>query len=173
MKTTIVRLDLGMSRIAGFTVYDDITKEFQEKTPKEITTLIKKNELNGLKLVNNKIELDTEGFNMKNLMIKSGVGKFRKMHETDTIINCMYAVVRVIKFDDNTVYEVINNRCARIKIDENRIKMLYEIGYVAGIILVKNRIDICKGVTIEDRRNKKCSMQVDEAEKIKNIQKKK
>lgn len=165
MKTVIGRIDLGQTRTAGYTIYDEATKEFQEKTPKEVIMLIKNNELNGLKLVNNKIELDTDGFNMKNLMIKSGVGKFRKMYEEDTIINCMYAIVRVIRYDDDNVYEIINNRCARIKINENRVKMLYEIGYVAGIRLVKNRIDICKGVTIEDRRNKKRSIKGDEVEK--------
>lgn len=33
--------------------------------------------------------LDSNGVNIRYLMIKSGGGKFRKIHEVDTIINCM------------------------------------------------------------------------------------
>lgn len=150
MKTVIARLDLGQTRIAGYLVYDSKSKEFQEKTPKEIATLINKNELNGLKITDGKVELDSN-FRVNNLMVKSGVGKFRKLYDDDTVINCIYAVVKVIRYDDNTVYEVINNRCARVKMNEERVKMLIEIGIVYGVKLIKNEISICKGVETDDR----------------------
>lgn len=155
-RTVICRLDLGYTRISGFTLYDGSSKEFQEKTPKEVKELIKKGQVNGLKLVNGEIELDKEGFNQQNLMIKTGVGKYRQLHEKDTLINCMYAVVKVIKNDKETVYEVINNRYARVKIIEDKLKVLYDIGgFIAGVIIEKNKIKICNGVEVEDNRTLK------------------
>ena len=58
MKTVICRLDLGYTRIAGYLLYDSITQEFVETTPREVKELIKKDMVNGLKLLNNQIELD-------------------------------------------------------------------------------------------------------------------
>lgn len=154
MKTVVCRLDLGMTRVAGYTLYSEITKEFQEITPKEVKDLITHGQVNGLKLIEGQIELDTECFNTRNLMVKSAVGKYRPMYNTDSIINSMYAVVRVIENDndDGKVYEIVSNKCARVKVTPERLKMLMEIGYVAGVRLLNGQIEVCKGVTIEDKR---------------------
>ncbi|NFN49274.1 hypothetical protein FDB52_12095 [Clostridium botulinum] len=148
-KTVVNRIDLGNTRIAGYTLYDEISKEFQETTPKQIKILIKNDVLNGLKLVNDEIKLDTEGFNMCNLMIKSGIGNYRKLYEDNKIINCMYSVVRVLKTDTNIFYEIVSNKCSRTKVTTERLKMLIEMGYVAGVRLIKDKIEVCNGVTIE------------------------
>lgn len=164
MKTVIARLDLGVTRVAGFCFYNDSTGEFEEKTPKQVKDLIKKHEVNGLILKNDQIELDKDGFNTTNIMIKTGVGKFRPLYETDSIVNCMYAVVRVILYDDKTVYEVINNRCARKKFSKEKLKLLIELGNVAGVILVDNNITVCNGVIIEDLRNNKKDVEAEQSE---------
>jgi len=153
MKTIVCRLDLGQTRVSGYTLYDEITCEFQETTPREVKELIKRNQVNGLKLVNGDIELDTEGFNQMNLIVKSAVGKYRNLYPADTMVNCTYAVVRVIETNNGRIYETVNNRCARVKITPERLKMLIEIkGYVAGVRLVEGKIEICKGVSILDKR---------------------
>jgi hypothetical protein len=154
-KTVISRIDLGFTRIAGYTLYDEVSREFQETTPKEVKDLIGRGQVNGLKLVDGEIELDTDGFCMSNLMVKSAVGKFRTLYPTTSIVNCMYAVVRVIETDNGRLYEVINNKCARVKVTPEKLKILMEIGYVAGVKMgAYGEIEICKGVTIEDKRTK-------------------
>lgn len=153
MKILANRIDLGLTRIAGFNLYCSESRAFEETTPKDVKALIKRNQVNGLKLVNGEIVLDTEGFNMRNLMVKSGVGKYRSLFPADTMVNCMYAVVRVIDTDNGRIYETVNNKCARVKVTPEKLNMLMEMGYVAGVKKNdKGVIEICKGVTIEDKR---------------------
>lgn len=154
MKTVICRLDLGLTRIAGYTIYNEVTREFEETTPKEVKHLIKNKEVNGLGLNGDEIILDAETFNMNNLMIKSGVGKFRALHDTNKIVNCMYAVVRVIELDKGRLFEIISSKYGRIKVTSERLRILIETAHVAGVKIVNNKIQICKGVTLEDRRIK-------------------
>ncbi|WP_078697584.1 hypothetical protein [Caloramator quimbayensis] len=154
-KTAINRIDLGMTRIAGYTLYDEVSREFQETTPKEVKDLINRGQVNGLKLVDGEIELDKDVFCMSNLMVKSAVGKYRTLYPTTSIVNCMYAVVRVIETDNGRLYEIINNKCARVKVTPEKLKILMEIGYVAGVKMgACGEIELCKGVTIEDKRTK-------------------
>lgn len=154
-KTAINRIDLGMTRIAGYTLYDEVSREFQETTPKEVKDLISRGQVNGLKLVDGEIELDKDVFCMSNLMVKSAVGKYRTLYPTTSIVNCMYAVVRVIETDNGRLYEIINNKCARVKVTPEKLKILMEIGYVAGVKMGEcGEIELCKGVTIEDKRTK-------------------
>lgn len=156
MKTVSNRLDLGVTRNVGFTLFDEISREFQETTIGEVKKLVKLKQVNGLvMLANGEIELDREGFNMKNLMVKSAVGRYRKLYTSDSVVvSCMYAVVRVIVTDNGKLYETISNKCARVKITPERLKMLMEMGYVAGVRMGGGGIEICKGVTIVDRRSK-------------------
>lgn len=154
MKTVICRMDLGLTRIAGYILYNEVTREFEETTPKEVKYLIKNKEVNGLGLNGDEIVLDTEAFNMNNLMIKSGVGKFRMLYDTNKIVNCMYAVVRVIETDKYKLFEIISSKYGRIKVTSERLRILIETAHVAGVKIVNNKIQVCKGVTIEDRRIK-------------------
>ncbi|MFL0194331.1 hypothetical protein ACJDU8_01890 [Clostridium sp. WILCCON 0269] len=154
MKTVVSRIDLGMTRIAGYTLYDEMSHEFLEVTPKEVKALISCGQVNGLKLVNGEVELDRESFNMSNLMVKSGVGKFRTLFPSSSMANCMYAVVRVIQTDNGNLYEIVSNKCARVTVAIEHLKMLMEIGYVAGVKMLDQKIEICHGVTFEDKTSR-------------------
>lgn len=156
MRTAICRLDLGFTRVAGFTIYNAASKDFDETTPREVKDLIKQAGVNGIRLNKDEdIELDAEGFNMHNLMVKSACGKYRTLYPTTSIVNCMYAVVRVIETDNGRLYEVINNKCGRVKITPDRLKILIEVGCVAGVKMgADGEIEICKGVIIENKRTK-------------------
>jgi len=142
MKTVICRLDLGYTRIAGYTLYDDVTEEFHETTPREVKELIKKDQVNGLKLVNDEIVLDTEGFNQRNLMIKSAVGKYRPLYDTDSLVTRMYAVLDVVDNGGELMYEVITNYCGRKLMTEEFVRTLSSIGYVAGAIITDEKIKL-------------------------------
>lgn len=154
MKTVVSRIDLGMTRIAGYTLYDEMSHEFLEVTPKEVKALISCGQVNGLKLINGEIELDRESFNMSNLMVKSGVGKFRTLFPSSSMTNCMYAVARVIQTDNGNLYEIVSNKCARVTVAIEHLKMLMEIGYVAGVKMLNQKIEICHGVTFEDKTSR-------------------
>lgn len=154
MKTVANRLDLGKTRIAGFCLYCSESKDFIETTPNEVKTLINQGQVNGLKLVDGRIELDTENFNIHNLMIKSSVGRYRTLYADDCMVTCMYAVVSMLEIDNNSqIFEIINNRCGRIWITSERLKMLIQMGNVAGVRLVNGEIELCKGVSIENRKS--------------------
>ena len=158
MKTVIARIDLGMTRTAGYLIYFPETLEFVEMTPKEVKQLIKTYGINGLKLVNNEIELD-EAFNQRNLMIRTGVGRYRQLYESENMINRMFAVTKHIIDNDGERYEIINNRCGRNEVTSEKLKVLMEIGFVAGVRFKgsNKKIEVCKGVIIEDRRKDKAS----------------
>ena len=156
MKTVVNRIDLGITRIAGYNLFCSETREFQETTPREVKALVNQGQVNGLKLLNGEvIELDTDGFNMRNLKIKSAVGKFRTLYPADNMMN-MFAVVRVIETDDGCrLYEIISNKCARVKITHERLNRMIEMGYyVAGVRMVEGKIKVCDGVTIQNKRSK-------------------
>lgn len=161
MRTVCCRLDLGVTRIAGYTLYNENNHDFEETTPKAVKNLIIQGEVKGLKLKNGEIEIDEEGFYISNLIIKSSVGRYRPLYPTASIVSCMYALVRVIiKTDNETIYEIISNKCARLKFSTEQLKGLIEIGgYVAGVRMINNEIEVCKGVRIDDRRSK--SEQID------------
>ena len=142
MKTVICRLDLGYTRIAGYTLYDDLTEEFHETTPRDVKELIRKNQVNGLKLFENEIVIDTEGFNQRNLMIKSAVGKYRPLNATDSLVTRMYAVLDVVDCGGELKYEVITNYCGRKLMTEEFIRTLNKMGYVAGAIITDEKIKL-------------------------------
>lgn len=154
MKTVVCLIDLGVTRTAGYTLYDEISREFLEMTPREVKDLVVSGEVNGLRLIKGRIELDMEGFNMCNLMVKSGVGKYRTLFPNNTMANCMYSVVKVIIRNTCNLYEIISNKCARTTVTLEQLKMLMDIGCVAGVKMVDGKLNICSGVTFEDRTKK-------------------
>ena len=153
MKTVACRLDLGLTRIAGFTLFDQDTLEFQETTPREVENLIRQGKVNGLKLDNmGVIDLDSDGWGLGNLKIKSAVGKFRDMFPEKARGDKVYSVVRVIKIDDlEPVYETINNKCARVFYSEKQIISLAQFAWVGGVKITEDdKIELCPGVKFVD-----------------------
>lgn len=144
------RIDLGQ-RVAGFTCYESSTKEFLELTPKQIKNLIASAGIRGLGLENDEIVLDQEGFNMKNLMVRSGIGNFHAMYPVDSMINTMYSVVKVVRNKDGVSYEIVSNKAARALISEERLKAMMAFTNVAGVYLDKHQAVVdCNGVEFED-----------------------
>lgn len=158
MKTVICRLDLGYTRIAGYTLYDDVTEEFHETTPREVKEFIKKNEVNGLKLVNDEIILDVEGFNQRNLMIKTAVGKYRPLFDANSLVTRMYAILDVVDCGGEFKYEVITNYCGRKLMTEEFIRTLNKMGYVAGAVITDEKIKLLNrkflNQSIEEKQEK-------------------
>lgn len=154
MKTVTCRIDLGYTRIAGYTLFDQETMEFQETTPKDVMNLMRADKINGLAF-NEKGEIipDMEGWNIGNLMIKSSVGNYRHFNSEMAKGNTIYSVVRAIDIDGvGRFYEVINNRCSRIIFKESQLVVLSQLAWVGGIKVNQEteEIELCEGVKVEN-----------------------
>lgn len=158
MKTVACRIDLGFTRIAGYTLFDQDTFEFQETTPRDVTNLIKSKQLNGLVFDGTgKVVPDIEGWNMGNIKIKSGVGNYRNFNTESPKGDTVYSVVRAIDIDGvGRIYEVINNRCARVFYFAKQLVALAQFSWVGGIKVNEetDEIELCSGVKVEDQSDR-------------------
>ena len=99
MKTVACRMDLGMTRVAGYILYDPASMEFQETTPREVERLVRKGQINGLTFGNtedSQLVPDFEKWKVNNLKIKSGVGNYRNWNPNDARGDTIYSVVRAV-----------------------------------------------------------------------------
>lgn len=152
-RTVVARMDLGYTRIAGWVLYDSETKEFQEMTPKIVENNVKAHRVNGL-VFDEAGELvpDREGWNLGNIKIRSGVGNYRDFNTTEPKGETVYSVVRVLKLNaDTEIYEVVNNRCARVFYTAKQLAALAEFNWVGGVRVdhESGEITVCKGVIME------------------------
>lgn len=150
---------LGYTRCQGVQALNSDTKEFLEITPAVAKRLIDQGQLKGLLWRDGEegIEFycDTEGWNQVNIPVKTSCGKFRPLLNDypGVVINSMYTVVRVIDTDyRGRLYEIVSNKCCRVKIAENNLRELAEITNVAGVWITDDGIKVAEGVKYEDRR---------------------
>lgn len=157
MKTVACRIDLGYTRIAGYTLFDQDTAAFDETTPKEVESLLKRGTLNGLVFdTKGGIVPDLEGWNLGNLKIKSGVGNYRNFNMDNPKGDTVFSVVRVVEVEGiGRIYETINNRCARVFYTEKQLLALMQFNWVGGVKFNEetNEITICKGVKMDKSDN--------------------
>ncbi len=149
------RLDLGITRIAGFLLFNAASEhyEFEEVTPKETLRLVKAGMVNGLKIVDGELVPDSEGFGQHNFKIKSGVGNYRNAVETGKQGDKTYSIIRKVSHDDEDEYTVITSKCGRFSIDTEGLIALMRFYDVAGVRLDESgEIVTYPGVTISDMR---------------------
>ena len=133
-KTVVCQMTLGRTRVSGYTLYNPDSLAFEEFTPLEVKRIIRTEGVNGLMLTKaGEIELDEEGFNQRNLPVKSGVGKFRLLREgIDTAATPYYALTKVADTPDGLVYELVNNISARLPVKEKLVRALYTLNRLSG-----------------------------------------
>ena len=156
MKTVACRIDLGYTRIAGYTLYDTESLEFQETTPKDVEKLIHGGKVNGLAFDDEgKVIPDMHGWNLGNIKIKSGVGNYRNFNTDDPRGDTVYNVVRAFDVEGmGRIYEVINNRCARKFYTGKQLVVLSQMAWVGGIMVdADDIIVLLDGVKVEDKSN--------------------
>ena len=158
MKTVACRIDLGYTRIAGYTLFDQESLEFKETTPKEAEGLIRAGKLNGLKFDGTgSIVPDLDGWNLGNMKIKSGVGNYRNFNTDNPKGDTVYSVVRAIDIDGvGRIYETINNRCARVFYLEKQLAALSQFAWVGGIKINEDtdEITLCQGVQVDNQSDR-------------------
>lgn len=147
-------------RLIGYDCYDSKSKGFIGMSEKQIIDKLKRGErVYGFVLGNadekETLVLDTDGFNMTNLQLKSGVNNLSWMNENfDCDMNMALIVVSVSVESGKKVYETVNARHARVEYDESKLKMMIEIGVpVAGVKLEKNKLVLCDGVENFEKNN--------------------
>lgn len=152
MKFAVCVLSLGYTRLAGITLYDSNTREFIETTPRVAKELISKGMVKGVKWKDDGFVPDPD-FNMQDILVKTAVGKYRHLlHEVPgEFVNSTYMVVRVLETNIGKLYEVISNKCQRVKLTEDQLRGLNTIGTVGGVFISDDEIKICDGVIIENR----------------------
>ena len=140
-------------RLIGYDCYDSKSKGFIGMSEKQIIDKLKRGErVYGFVLGNadekETLVLDTDGFSMTNLQLKSGVNNLSWMNENfDCDMNMALIVVAVSVENGNKIFETVNARHARVTYDENKLRMMIEIGVpVAGVKLDRNKLTICEGV---------------------------
>lgn len=142
-------------RLIGYDCFDSKSKGFIGLSEKQIIDKLKRGErVYGFVLGNvdekETLVLDSDGFNMTNLQLKSGVNNLSWLNDNaECDMNIALVVVGVKSENGKKSYETVNARHARVEYDESKLKMLIEIGIpVAGVKLDKNRLFVCDGVEL-------------------------
>ena len=159
MKYAVSICMLGYTRIQGVTCFDSETKEFLEITPATVRRLIDQGQVKGIKWKNGEdgteFVCDVDNWNQKNIPVKTACGKFRPLLNDypGVQVNSMYTLVRVLDTDyRGRLYEVVSNKCCRVKITEDNLRKLASITDIAGCWIGDDKIDVASGVVYEDRR---------------------
>lgn len=139
-KIVINKLYLG-NRELGYELFSD--GEIIEMTEKQIISEIKSGkDIRGLVIGNdNKLELDTEGFGMRNLMEKRHIGNYKPMIEDGCMVNMVNMFVTVIgcrETENGLVYEGITNRFKRVDLDEALLVTYYNMGIINGGVVLND-----------------------------------
>ena len=152
MKFAVCIISLGYTRLAGITLYDSDTREFVETTTAVAKQLISKGMVKGVLWKKDGFVPDPE-FNMQDILVKSGVGKYRPLLKEvpGAPVFSTYTVVRILNTNKGKLYEVISNKCQRVKLAEDKLIKLNEIGNVAGVFISDNEVKVCDGVVIQER----------------------
>lgn len=142
-------------RLIGYDCFDSKSKGFIGMSENQIVSKLKRGDrVYGFVLGkdNDKdiLVLDVDGFNMKNLQLKSGVNNLSWLNDNDDCdMNIALVVVAVKVEKAKRTYETVNARHARVDYDESKLRMLLELGVpVAGVKLDKNKLVPCDGVEV-------------------------
>lgn len=139
---TVANVLMLGKRVAGYTLFDSETLAFEERTPRETKQLIQSGDVNGLELdENGEIILASDDF-FQNIMLKTGVGRYEPMipQSNKFKMSDMYSLTQVIATgkDEELVYEVVSNKCARLPLKESTIRSLYSLGCLNGVMIMEN-----------------------------------
>jgi len=152
---TLVNGNYLGTRLIGYDCFDSKSKGFIGMSENQIISKLKRGErvygfVLGKEDDKDILVLDVDGFNMTNLQLKTGVNNLSWLNDnSDCDMNIALIVVAVKVVKGKKSYETVNARHARVEYDENKIKMLMEIGVpVAGVKLDKNKLVPCEGVEV-------------------------
>ena len=129
----INELALG-NRSLGFEFVTE--KEVVEMTAKTVRDNIKSGKkIHGLQLAENGEDLVLdEAFYMRNYTVKTHINNLKPKYDYDgsCVANIMYIVVGSHEENGKHVYDVISSRVERTTFSEEKLKAMYELGFISG-----------------------------------------
>lgn len=130
-------LALG-SRNLGFEfiAISDKKTEVVEMTAKTVRDNIKAGKkIHGLQIAEDKEDLALdESFFMRNYTVKTHINNIRPKYEYEgqCVANIMYIVIGSHEENGKRVYDVISSRVERTTFSEEKLKAMYELGFISG-----------------------------------------
>ncbi len=135
----INELALG-NRSLGFEFATE--KEVVEMTAKTVKDNIKAGKkIHGLQIAGKEEDLVLdEKFYMRNYTVKTHINNIRPKYEYEgqCVANIMYIVIGSHEENGKTVYDVISSRVERTTFGEEKLKAMYELGFISGGCKVEN-----------------------------------
>lgn len=133
----INELSLGTRNLGfEFIAISDKKSEVVEMTAKTVRDNIKAGKkIHGFQLAENGNDLVLdEKFFMRNYTVKTHINNIRPKYEYDgqCVANIMYIVVGSHEENGKTVYDVISSRVERTTFSEDKLKAMYELGFISG-----------------------------------------
>ena len=78
------------------------------------------------------LELDKDKYFMRDIMEHRHAGSWKPKYKTENMINKYFYVVGITEKNGSTIYNCINSKFSRCQMDENKLKVYYEMGAIAG-----------------------------------------
>ena len=129
----INELALG-NRSLGFEFVTE--KEVVEMTAKTVKESIKAGKkIHGLQIAGKEEELVLdEAFYMRNYTVKTHINNLKPKYDYDgsCVANIMYIVIGSHEENGKRVYDVISSRVERTTFSEEKLKAMYELGFISG-----------------------------------------
>lgn len=125
---------LGNRSICWGGILLDGSFEVVEKTDGALKNDLKQGKkVLGIKLTaDGNLELDKEKYFMQDVMEHRHAGSWKPKYKTENMINKYFYVVGVTEKNGSTLYNCINSKFGRCQMDENKLKVYYEMGAIAG-----------------------------------------
>ena len=92
----------------------------------------------GIKLTaEGNLELDDKYF-MQDVMEHRHAGSWKPKYKTENMINKYFYVIGITEKNGSTLYDCINSKYGRCQMDENKLRVYYEMGAIAGGVKMEN-----------------------------------
>ena len=119
-----------------FIAISDKKSEVVEMTAKTVRDNIKAGKkIHGLQIAGKEEDLVLdEKFYMRNYTVKTHINNIRPKYEYDgqCVANIMYIVVGSHEEKGKTVYDVISSRVERTTFSKDKLKAMYDLGFISG-----------------------------------------
>lgn len=117
----------------------DSSFEVVEKTDGALKNDLKQGKkVLGIKLTaEGNLELDDKYF-MQDVMEHRHAGSWKPKYKTENMINKYFYVIGITEKNGSTLYDCINSKYGRCQMDENKLKVYYEMGAIAGGVKIEN-----------------------------------
>ena len=128
----INELALG-NRSLGFEFVTE--KEVVEMTAKTVRdSILAGKKIHGLQIAGKEDLVLDEAFFMRNYTVKTHINNIRPKYEYEgqCVANIMYIVVGSHEENGKRVYDVISSRVERTTFSEDKLKAMYDLGFISG-----------------------------------------